>query len=159
MAKITCEALVEGGKASAGPPIGSSLGSTGVNLHQVVTQINEQTKQFEGLKVPVKIIVDPETKEFEIDVGVPPTSALLLNQLGVSKGSGDAPTTIIGDLNMDQILTVAKTKESTMTAFSLKNATLSVLGTALSMGATVEGKSPKEVITAVRNGDFDSKFK
>ena len=56
MAKVTCEALVEGGKASAGPPIGSSLGSTGVNLHQVVTQINEQTKQFEGLKVPIKII-------------------------------------------------------------------------------------------------------
>ncbi len=158
MAKITCEALIEGGKASAGPPIGPTLGNTGVNLHQVVTQINEETKKFEGLKVPVKIVVDQETKKFEITVGVPPTSALILNQLKVSKGSGAPPTTIVGDLTLDQILTVAKTKLTRMTTVDLKKATLSVLGTALSMGTTVEGKSPKDTIKAIQKGELDNKF-
>jgi len=76
MAKVTCEALVEGGKASAGPPIAPVLGPTGVNLYSVVTRINELTEDLKGLKVPVTIVVDDDTKEFEITVGLPPTSAL-----------------------------------------------------------------------------------
>ena len=62
--KETVDALVEGGKASAGPPIGSSLGPLKVNVGQIVQQINAKTAAFKGMKVPVKIIVDTETKEF-----------------------------------------------------------------------------------------------
>ena len=60
----TVKALVDGGKASAGPPLGPALGPLGVNIMQILNAINDKTKQFEGMKVPVKVIVDPKTKKF-----------------------------------------------------------------------------------------------
>jgi ribosomal protein L11 len=99
--KVIVEAMVEGGKASGGPPIGPALGPTGVNIFQVVTKINEVTQPFSGLKVPVKIIVDPETKGFEVEVGTPPTSALILKEIGQDKGSGEPNTATIGNLTVD----------------------------------------------------------
>jgi len=158
MAKVTCETLVEGGNATTGPPIGPTLGSTGVNLQQVVNKINEMTKQFSGIKVPIKIVVDQETKEFDIDVGVPPTSALIMNKIKISKGSGDTPTTIVGNMTLDQVVEVANAIKDRTSALNLKNTTLSVLGTTLSMGITIEDESPKEIIKKVRNGDFNDKF-
>jgi len=77
----TIKALVDGGKASAGPPLGPALGPLGVNIIQIVNTINDKTKQFEGMKVPVKVIVDPKTKKFEVEVGTPPASSLILNEL------------------------------------------------------------------------------
>jgi len=73
------EALVPGGKASAGPPLGPALGPLGVNVAQVVAKINEQTKDLNGMQVPVKVIVKSRT-EFEIEVGTPPTSALIIKR-------------------------------------------------------------------------------
>ena len=54
----TIKALVEGGKASAGPPLGPALGPLGVNIMQIINTINDKTKQFDGMKVPVKVIVE-----------------------------------------------------------------------------------------------------
>ncbi|MFX0079843.1 MAG: hypothetical protein ACFE8O_11445, partial [Candidatus Hermodarchaeota archaeon] len=108
MAKVVCEALVEGGKASAGPPIAPVLGPTGANLYQIVTRINELTADLKGLKVPVTIVVDDDTKEFEITVGLPPTSALIIKELGVEKGTGATGTEITGDITFDQVLTVVR---------------------------------------------------
>ena len=69
------EALVEGGKASAGPPLGPALGPMGVNIGEVINQINEKTKDFKGMKVPVIVIIDG--KNFKIKVGTPPISAMI----------------------------------------------------------------------------------
>jgi len=76
--KKTFSFLVDGGKATGGPPIGPTLGPTGLNILQVINAINDKTKDFEGMKVPVKVIADPETKEFEVEVGVPTTTALIV---------------------------------------------------------------------------------
>ena len=65
MAKETIETLIEGGKASAAPPLGPALGPLKVNIGQVVADINKKTADFKGMKVPVKVIVDTKTKEFE----------------------------------------------------------------------------------------------
>ena len=118
--KITVSALVEGGKASGGPPIGPALGPTGVNIFQVVTKINEETQAYAGLKVPVEIIVDQETKQFEIVVGIPPTSALILKEIGVAKGSGEPNTSIIGNITLDQLIGVAKGKARDLSALTMK---------------------------------------
>ncbi|RLF11379.1 MAG: 50S ribosomal protein L11, partial [Thermoprotei archaeon] len=72
--------LVEGGKATAGPPIGPSLGPLGINLPMVVAKINELTSDYAGMRVPVEVIVDVETKEFEVKVGIPTTSALIVKE-------------------------------------------------------------------------------
>ncbi len=156
--KITVEALVEGGKASGGPPIGPALGPTGVNIFQVVQKINEVTKPFEGLKVPVKIIVDQETKEFEVEVGVPPTSALILKEIGASKGSSTPNTDFVGNLTIDQLKGIIKAKAAELSALDMKNAALIIAGTCLSMGVTIEGKPAKEFQKEVREGVWDEQL-
>src|SRR3989338_1378471 len=112
--KQTVEALVEGGKASAGPPIGSSLGPMKVNIGQVVAQINDKTKDFKGMKVPVKIIVDTEDKEFEITIGTPPASQLIMKEINIEQGSGEPNTNKIGAITFEQVIKVSKMKQSSL---------------------------------------------
>jgi len=76
MPKQTVDAMVEGGKATAAPPLGPALGPLGVNIGQVISEINKKTADFKGVQVPVKIIVD-EDKNVTITVGTPPASALI----------------------------------------------------------------------------------
>jgi len=152
--KVTVKALVEGGKASAGPPIGPALGPTGVNLYQVVQKINELTANFKNLKVPVTITVNTEDKTFEVEVGLPPTSALILSELGVEKGSNEPDANKIGDLSMESVVKIAKMKSDKLLSNSLKAAVRTVLGTCLSLGVTVEGKDPREVQKEVLEGKY-----
>ena len=157
MAEII-KALIEGGKASAGPPLGPALGPLGVNIMQIINTINEKTKQFDGMKVPVKVIVDPKTKDFKIEVGTPPATSLILKELGLEKGSGSAGTHKIGDLTVDQAIKVAKMKSDNLLGKELKQKTKEVIGTCVSIGITVEGKTPQEVQKAIDEGEYDSKF-
>ncbi|RLI27403.1 MAG: 50S ribosomal protein L11 [Candidatus Hecatellales archaeon] len=153
--KKVVEALVSGGQATAGPPLGPALGPLGVNVPAIVAKINELTADFSGVKVPVKISVDIETKEFEVEVGTPPTVALIVKELGVEKGSGNPKAEKIGNLTMEQVKKIAKVKLGQSYAKTLKSAVLEVLGTCVSMGVTVEGKDPKEVQSEVKKGFYD----
>ena len=146
------EALVPGGKASAGPPLGPALGPLGVNVAQVVAKINEQTKDLNGMQVPVKVIVKSRT-EFEIEVGTPPTSALIIKEMGLEKGSGD--NTVVGNLTMEQVLKIANIKRKGLLSKTMKLAASEVIGTAGSLGATIEGMSSKEAQLAVSSGKYD----
>jgi len=155
--KVSIDALVEGGKASAGPPIGPALGPTGANLYQVVQKINELTKDFMGLKIPVKISVDKETKEFEVEIGSPPVSALILRELPeVEKGSSEANKNFVGDLSLDKIISIARAKRPNLLVKSLKAAVKTVLGTCVSMGVNVEGKHPKDLFSEIDEGKYDN---
>lgn len=146
------EALVPGGKASAGPPLGPALGPLGVNVAQVVAKINEQTKDLNGMQVPVKIKVKSRT-EFEIEVGTPPTSALIIKEMGVEKGTGDK--SVVGNLSMEQVIKIANIKRKGLLSKTLKNAAREVIGTAGSLGATIDGLTSKDAQTAVVAGKYD----
>jgi len=155
----TIEALVEGGKASAGPPLGPALGPMGVNIMQVINTINEKTKDFQGMKVPVKVIIDPKSKDFTIEVGTPPAASLILNELGAEKGSGAPSTHKIGNLSIDQAIKIAKMKYDSLLGKEIKQKTKEIIGTCITLGVNVEGKNPKEIQKAIDKGDFDTKFK
>jgi len=157
--KKTVEALVSGGTATAGPPLGPALGPLGVNVLAIVNKINEITKDYAGMKVPVKIVVDTDNKEFEVTVGTPTTSALLVSELGVSKGSGVPNTEKIGDITMQQAIKIAKMKSEDVLGSTLKAAVKEVLGTGVSMGVTVEGKDPREVQSDIDDGKYDDLLK
>ncbi|MBE8540228.1 50S ribosomal protein L11 [Geoglobus acetivorans] len=148
------EVLVPGGKASPGPPLGPAIGPLGLNVKQVVDKINEATKDFDGLPVPVKIIAN-EDRTFDIEVGVPPVSALIKKELGIEKGSKATGREYVGDLTMEQVFKIARIKLKQMLSYDLKGAVLEVLGTAVSMGVTVEGKHPKEVQQEVSEGKIE----
>ena len=152
------DVLVDGGKATPGAPLGPALGPLGVNIVEIIKAINEKTKAFEGMKVPVTLVVDPKTKAYTITVGTPPTSALIVKELGIEKGSGDAGKTRVGNMTLAQAIKVAKMKESVMQGKSLKSRVLEVVGTAVSMGVTVEGKPAKETAKEIKAGRFDAKL-
>ncbi|UCG45656.1 MAG: 50S ribosomal protein L11 [Candidatus Bathyarchaeota archaeon] len=156
--KKVVEALVNGGQATAGPPLGPALGPLGVNVLAIVNKINEVTKSYAGMKVPVKVLVDTETKEFEVNVGTPTTSALIVSELGVAKGSGAPSTEKIGNLSMSQVIRVAQVKHEKVLAKTLMAAVKEVLGSCVSMGVTVEGKDPREVQKDVDDGKYDKLF-
>jgi large subunit ribosomal protein L11 len=152
------DALVEGGKATAGPPLGPALGPLGVNIMQVINSINEKTKNFEGMKVPVKVIVDPKTKNFEIEVGTPPAASLILKEIDKEKGSGAAGSHKIGNITVDQAIKIAKMKYDDLLGSNLKEKTKEIIGTCISMGVTVENKKPNQIQKEIDEGNFDSKF-
>ncbi|MDI6702889.1 50S ribosomal protein L11 [Methanothermobacter wolfeii] len=155
MAKETVEILIDGGKATPGPPLGPAIGPLGINMMQVVEEINRKTADFEGMKVPVKIIVDSDTKEFEVEVGTPPTTALIMDELKLEKGSQDPGMDKIADISMEQILKIARMKFDALLSNEYKQAVKEIMGTCVSMGITVEGKDPREVQKEVDQGAYD----
>ena len=143
--KQTISSLVTGGEASAGPPLGPALGPMGVNIMQVIEAINEKTNDFKGMKIPVTVSVDSDTKEWEIEVGIPSASALLLKEAGIQKGSSTSGTEWAGDITADSIVKVANVKLETSYASSLKSVAKQIVGTCVSLGIKIEGKTPKAV--------------
>jgi large subunit ribosomal protein L11 len=158
MAKETVEILIEGGKATPGPPLGPAIGPLGINMMQVVEQINEKTSDFAGIKVPVKVIVDVGTKAFEIEVGTPPTTALIMDELNIEKGSQDPGLDKVADISIEQALKIARMKFSALLSNDYKMATKEVVGTCVSMGLTVDGKDPKTVQKEIDEGIYDDQL-
>ncbi len=157
--KKVVEALVAGGQATAGPPLGPALGPLGVNVLSIVNKINEVTKDYAGMKVPVKVTVDTETKQFEVTVGTPTASALIVSELKIEKGSGSPKATKVGNLTIDQVLKIARMKTPELLSPNLKLAVKEIIGTCVSMGVTVESKDPRDVQKEVDEGKYDAQLK
>jgi len=138
--------LVEGGKASAGPPLGPALGPLGVNVGQVVAKINEETKQFAGMRVPVVVKVNPTNRSFTLVVGRPPVAALLLKEAGKEKGSGKPKGEVIGDVGLDAVKRIAEAKGDDMHGRSIEEKMNQVIGTCVSLGLTVDGEDPRALL-------------
>ncbi len=147
------EVLIEGGKASPGPPLGPALGPLGVNTKEIVNSINKLTRDYAGMEVPVKVTVDEG--KVDITVGTPPTSALIKKELGIEKAKTDSSTDYTGDISVEQIKEIAKKKREGMLAASLKSAIKEIIGTCVSMRVRVEGKDAKEIQKDIEEGKYD----
>ena len=158
MSEQKVSSLVTGGAASAGPPLGPALGPLGVNIMEVINAINEKTKDFEGMKVPVTVIVDSETKKYEIEIGIPSAAALIMKEAGIQKGSGASGTEWVGEISMDAVIKVAGAKLEVSYSSSLKSMAKTILGTCLALGIRVEGRTPKEITAEISEGRWDERF-
>lgn len=156
--KKTISTLIEGGSASAGPPLGPELGPLPTDVGDVVAEINDETEEFDGMEVPVDVIVDEDDGSFEIEVGKPPTAALILDELGIPKGSGEPNVNKVADMEFSQLCKVARMKASDLQAMDLRGAVKEVLGTAQSMGITVEGDDAFDVQRKIEEGDYDDEL-
>ena len=150
----TIEVLVPGGQANPGPPLGPELGPTPVNVQDVVSEINEQTAAFDGMEVPVTVDYDDDGS-FSIEVGVPPTAALVKDEAGFETGSGTPQSEFVADLTVEQVRKIAEQKSSDLLAYDLKNAAKEVVGTCVSLGVTIEGEDPREFKQRVKDGEYD----
>ena len=158
MAKQTVESLIQGGKATAAPPLGPALGPTGVNIGEVVAEINKKTADMKGMQVPVKVTVDTDTKEFSIEIGTPPAAALIKKEAGVEKGASNPLTEKVADLLIEQVIKIAKIKEDALLGRDTKAKVREIVGTCQSMGILVEGKIAVKINPDVDAGMYDKVF-
>ncbi len=154
MSKEKVEVLIEGGKATAAPPLGPALGPLKVNIGQVVADINKKTADFKGMKVPVKVIVDTETKSYEIEIGTPPASQLIKTELGIKSGSATPDKTYVADMSVEQIKKIARMKFDSLLANDLSAAVREIAGTCYSLGIKIDGKVPRVFIADVKAGKY-----
>ncbi len=153
----TIEVLVPGGEATPGPPLGPELGPTAVDVQAVVSEINDQTSAFDGTEVPVTIEYE-EDGSFSIEVGVPPTSALIKDEAGFETGSGQPQVDFVADLSIDQVITIAEQKHPDLLSYDIKNAVKEVAGTCVTLGVTIEGEDAREFAADVDAGEYDDEL-
>lgn len=153
----TIEALVPGGQADPGPPLGPELGPTPVDVQAVVQEINEQTEAFDGTEVPVTITYEDDGS-FEIEVGVPPTAELIKDKAGFDTGSGEPQKDFVADLSVEEVKQIAEQKLPDLLSYDLKNAAKEIVGTCTSLGVTIEGEDPREFKERIDSGEYDDVF-
>jgi large subunit ribosomal protein L11 len=146
--------LIEGGNMQPGPALSQKLGPAGINLGQVIQKVNDSTKDFKGLKVPVELEVDLGTKEFEVNVFSPPVSELLKRELGIEKGAELQAKMQVANASIEQVISVAKTKLPTMLCKDLKSAVKTIVGTCTSLGILIEGKPASKVGGEIDTGKY-----
>ncbi len=155
MGEKILNAIVEGGKATAGPPLGPGLAPLGVNVGAVVAKINEDTGAFAGLKVPVKVIVNTASKSFHVEVGAPATSEMVKKAAGIEKGAGSKEAKA-GNIAFSALTEVAKGLRGKSQGRGLKEIVREIAGTCMSMGVTIDGKDAKLVEKEIKEGKYNS---
>jgi large subunit ribosomal protein L11 len=129
---------VPGGKATAGPPVGSTLGQWGLNMMDFINPFNEATKDFMGKDVIVHLQVY-EDRTFTWNCLGRPVDELIKEKIGIKAGSGKPHTDKVGKITQKQLEEIAQEKMEQLNANDIEAAKKVVAGTARSMGVTVEG--------------------
>jgi len=151
--------IVEGGKAVTTPQLAQKLGPLKINISEVIKKINDKTSNFKGIKVPLKLSIDTNTKDVNIGVGSPPVSELIKNELGIEKGSGVPNKDIKGNISIEQVIKIADMKKESMYIENLKSAVKNVIGSCNSLGVYVEGKPAKDFVKYIEKGLFEKEIK
>ena len=151
--------LVDGGSMKPGPALSQKLGPAGIPINQVIQKVNESTKAFSGIQVPVELDVNPSTKEFEVKVFSPPVAGLLKKELKIEKGSGAQKKIKVANASIEQIISLAKTKSQNLLCKDLKTSVKTVVGTCASLGILIESKPAIEVEQEIEEGKYDKEIK
>lgn len=125
------------GKATSGPPVGSSLGPHGINIPGFVKEFNERTKDKEGFIIPVVMSIYSD-RSFTFELKTPPAAVLIKKAAGIESASAKPNRDKVAKLTKAQVTEIAKTKMVDLNAASLETAESMIMGTARSMGVTVE---------------------
>ena len=133
----TLKLRIPAGKASAGPPVGSTLGQYGLNMMDFINPFNEQTKDLMGSDVIVHLRIF-EDRTFEFILKTPPAAVLLLKAAGKEKGSGTPNKEKVGSVTKDQVREIAEKKMDDLNATDVEEAMKIIEGTARSMGIEVK---------------------
>ena len=129
---------IPAGKASAGPPVGSTLGQYGLNMMDFINPFNDQTKDLMGSDVIVHLQIF-EDRTFTFNVIGEPADDLIRKAAGIKKGSGESHKTKVGKITDAQLTEIAEKKMSYLNANDIEAAKKVIAGTARSMGVEIEG--------------------
>lgn len=155
----TIKLLVDGGAMKPGPAIAQQLGPMGINIGKVISDVNNATSMFKGMQVPVNLDVDAKTKTFTVKVLTPSVSALIKKEAGIELASGERKKYQVGNISVEQLISVTKQKFSSMLAKDFRSALKSVIGSCMTMGILIESKDPKEFLQELEAGKYDKEIK
>ena len=133
----TIKLQLPAGQANPSPPVGPALGAHGVNIMEFCKSYNAKTQQQAGTIIPVVITVYSD-RSFSFITKTPPASTLLIKAANVEKGSGMPNRDKVGIVKMAQVKEIAEVKMKDLNASSIESAMQIIMGTARSMGITVE---------------------
>jgi large subunit ribosomal protein L11 len=150
--------LVDGGNMKPGPTLSQKLGPLGIPLNSVIEKINEATKSFEGIQVPVELDIEPSTKEFDVKVFSPPASGLIKKELGIEKGSGAQKKIRVANASIEQIISLAQAKMQNLLCKDIKSAVKTIVGTCASLGVLIENKPATEIEKEINEGKYDKEI-
>ena len=128
---------IPAGSATMAPPVGPALGQRGVNGMEFCKQFNARTQDKKGLIIPVVITVFSD-KSFTFITKTSPAAVLLLKAAGLEKGSGIPNKNKVGKVSKTQVKEIAEMKMQDLNARDVENAMSMVMGTARSMGITID---------------------
>jgi len=134
---------VKGGAANPAPPIGPALGSKGVNIMEFCKRFNAQTQDRQGQILPVILTVYSD-KSFDFVIKTPPAPVLLMNAVGITKGSDEPNRKKVGKITWAKVKEIAEIKMPDLNCFTIESAMKMIAGTARSLGIVVEGTPPWE---------------
>jgi large subunit ribosomal protein L11 len=151
--------IVDGGEMKPGPAVAQQLGPLGINLGKLISDVNEATKGFKGMKVPAEVDVNAKTKSYDIKVFSPSVAELIKKELALEKGSGKAKEEKVGNIALERIISIAKTKMNDLLAKDLKAAVRMIVGSCVSLGILVDSKEAKDVENDILEGKYDNEIK
>ncbi len=128
---------LEAGKATPGPPVGSTLGPHGINIAGFTKEFNERTASQAGYIIPVVITIYQD-RSFDFILKTPPVAVLIKKAIGLEHGSAKPNKTKVGTISKAKVEEIAKLKMPDLNAGSLEAAMSMVKGAARSMGVVVE---------------------
>ncbi len=134
--KAVVKLQLEAGKATPGPPVGSSLGPHGINIAGFTKEFNEKTASQAGFIIPVVITIY-EDRSFTFELKTPPAAVLIKKAIGLEKGSAKPNKTKVGKITKEQVRKIAETKMQDLNAASIESAMSMIAGAARSMGVEV----------------------
>jgi large subunit ribosomal protein L11 len=129
---------IPAGKANPAPPVGPALGQHGVNIMEFCKAFNAKTQEQMGKLIPVEITVLAD-RSFTFITKTPPAPSLLLEAVGIPKGSGEPNREKIGTVTKAQLKEIAEIKMPDLNASDVESAMRMIAGTARSMGIVVKG--------------------
>ena len=125
------------GKATPGPPVGSTLGPHGINLPGFVKEFNDKTASQIGLVIPVVMTIYND-RSFSFSTKTPPAPVLIKKACGIESGSAKPNKEKVAKLTKAQVREIAELKMPDLNAATIEAAMSMIAGTARSMGITVE---------------------
>ena len=129
---------IKGGQANPAPPVGPALGQRGINIMEFCKAFNAKTQEQMGKLIPVEITVFAD-RSFTFITKTPPAPSLLLEAVGIPKGSGEPNREKIGTVTKAQLKEIAEIKMPDLNASDIESAMRMIAGTARSMGIVVKG--------------------
>ena len=154
---VTIVLRVTGGVSGNPASIAPKVGPLGLSPKKVADDVAKATKDWAGIKVPVKLVVLNRQATIEV---TPSASALVVRALNEPKVDVPKGTPIFhkGNITFEDVIHIARTIRPRSMAKEFKGTVKEVVGTCVSIGCTVDGESPKEIMTKVVGGEFDDRF-